>query len=164
MEVSTDHLVKWRRERDSNPRYGFPYSGFQDRLFQPLTHPSARWAECLAHLAIVVLIAHLPGACLYWVLVYQGPSSAANAVHGGGQSVQSPRPHVYFATHLHALLDARARLIERARATPKQLPGPPRFRPDERNLSLPRNRINRGRQSQVQALPKFGWMHNSGPR
>ena len=34
----------WRRERDSNPRYGFPYSGFQDRLFQPLTHPSA-WGE-----------------------------------------------------------------------------------------------------------------------
>jgi hypothetical protein len=30
----------WRRERDSNPRYGFPYSGFQDRPFQPLTHPS----------------------------------------------------------------------------------------------------------------------------
>jgi hypothetical protein len=33
----------WRRERDSNPRYGFPYIGFQDRLFQPLTHPSG-WA------------------------------------------------------------------------------------------------------------------------
>jgi hypothetical protein len=33
----------WRRERDSNPRYGFPYSGFQDRLFQPLTHPSASY-------------------------------------------------------------------------------------------------------------------------
>ncbi len=31
----------WRRERDSNPRYPFEYSGFQDRLFQPLTHPSA---------------------------------------------------------------------------------------------------------------------------
>src|SRR5258708_2843685 len=31
----------WRRERDSNPRYPFRYSGFQDRLFQPLTHPSA---------------------------------------------------------------------------------------------------------------------------
>src|SRR5678815_3869055 len=31
----------WRRERDSNPRYPFGYSGFQDRLFQPLTHPSA---------------------------------------------------------------------------------------------------------------------------
>ena len=31
----------WRRERDSNPRYPFRYIGFQDRLFQPLTHPSA---------------------------------------------------------------------------------------------------------------------------
>jgi hypothetical protein len=31
----------WRRERDSNPRYPSGYSGFQDRLFQPLTHPSA---------------------------------------------------------------------------------------------------------------------------
>ena len=31
----------WRRERDSNPRYPFGYIGFQDRLFQPLTHPSA---------------------------------------------------------------------------------------------------------------------------
>ena len=31
----------WRRERDSNPRYPFRYSGFQDRLFQPLTHLSA---------------------------------------------------------------------------------------------------------------------------
>jgi hypothetical protein len=31
----------WRRERDSNPRYPFRYNGFQDRLFQPLTHPSA---------------------------------------------------------------------------------------------------------------------------
>ena len=40
----TSSLVRaaWRRERDSNPRYGFPYIGFQDRLFQPLTHPSAR--------------------------------------------------------------------------------------------------------------------------
>src|SRR5437764_15481187 len=31
----------WRRERDLNPRYPFGYSGFQDRPFQPLTHPSA---------------------------------------------------------------------------------------------------------------------------
>src|SRR5207302_11093465 len=31
----------WRRERDSNPRYPFGYSGFQDRPFRPLTHPSA---------------------------------------------------------------------------------------------------------------------------
>src|SRR6516225_7173459 len=34
-------MKQWRRERDSNPRYPFGYSGFQDRLFQPLTHPSA---------------------------------------------------------------------------------------------------------------------------
>ena len=30
----------WRRERDSNPRYPFGYSGFQDHPFRPLTHPS----------------------------------------------------------------------------------------------------------------------------
>ena len=32
---------EWRRERDSNPRCPLRQSGFQDRLFQPLTHPSA---------------------------------------------------------------------------------------------------------------------------
>ena len=31
----------WRRERDSNPRYGFPHSGFQDRRLRPLGHPSS---------------------------------------------------------------------------------------------------------------------------
>src|SRR5262249_10275952 len=30
----------WRRERDSNPRAPFEANGFQDRRFQPLTHPS----------------------------------------------------------------------------------------------------------------------------
>ena len=35
---------RWRRERDSNPRYGFPYSGFQDHRHQPLGHPSARYS------------------------------------------------------------------------------------------------------------------------
>ena len=29
-----------RMERDSNPRYSYQYFGFQDRLFQPLRHPS----------------------------------------------------------------------------------------------------------------------------
>ena len=29
-----------RRERDSNPRNGFPFSGFQDRRLQPLGHLS----------------------------------------------------------------------------------------------------------------------------
>jgi putative ABC transport system permease protein len=31
----------WRRERDSNPRCPLEQSGFQDRRYQPLTHPSA---------------------------------------------------------------------------------------------------------------------------
>src|SRR6266699_6142844 len=30
----------WRRERDSNPRNGFPFNGFQDRRLQPLGHLS----------------------------------------------------------------------------------------------------------------------------
>ena len=36
-----DSKYTWRRERDSNPRYPFRYNGFQDRRYQPLTHPSA---------------------------------------------------------------------------------------------------------------------------
>ena len=32
---------EWRREGDSNPRAPFGANGFQDRRFQPLTHPSA---------------------------------------------------------------------------------------------------------------------------
>src|SRR5206468_8861514 len=43
-EKFSDLRTVWRRERDSNPRYPFRYSGFQDRLFQPLTHLSAWWA------------------------------------------------------------------------------------------------------------------------
>jgi hypothetical protein len=38
--LRSDLAEEWRRERDSNPRYPFGYSGFQDRPFQPLTHPS----------------------------------------------------------------------------------------------------------------------------
>ena len=34
--------VEWRRERDSNPRPGFPGCGFQDRRLRPLGHPSAQ--------------------------------------------------------------------------------------------------------------------------
>ena len=32
---------KWRRERDSNPRYVCTYNGFRDRHIQPLCHLSA---------------------------------------------------------------------------------------------------------------------------
>ena len=31
----------WRRERDSNPRYSFPYTRFPGVRLQPLGHPSA---------------------------------------------------------------------------------------------------------------------------
>src|ERR1700739_3587003 len=39
--VQLSFVIYKRRKRDSNPRYGSPYSGFQDRRFQPLTHSSA---------------------------------------------------------------------------------------------------------------------------
>jgi hypothetical protein len=39
--VEDDKTGNWRRERDSNPRHGFPYSGFQDHRHRPLGHPSA---------------------------------------------------------------------------------------------------------------------------
>ena len=32
--------VKWRRERDSNPRYGFPHTRFPSVRLQPLGHLS----------------------------------------------------------------------------------------------------------------------------
>ena len=32
---------KWRRRRDSNPRYGFPYTHFPGVRLQPLGHPSS---------------------------------------------------------------------------------------------------------------------------
>ena len=33
-------FAKWRRRRDSNPRNPQRFNGFQDRLLQPLGHPS----------------------------------------------------------------------------------------------------------------------------
>ena len=39
--VRARNLLIWRRERDSNPRNGFPFSGFQDHRHRPLGHPSA---------------------------------------------------------------------------------------------------------------------------
>ncbi len=34
------NVPSWRRKRDSNPRYSFPYCGFQDRRLKPLGHSS----------------------------------------------------------------------------------------------------------------------------
>ena len=39
------HNVNWRRGRDSNPRYGYPYAAFRVRCFQPLSHLSALGAR-----------------------------------------------------------------------------------------------------------------------
>ena len=38
-------LPEWRRGWDSNPRYGYPHGGFQDRCLKPLGHPSVRMVE-----------------------------------------------------------------------------------------------------------------------
>jgi hypothetical protein len=35
--------AEWRKERDSNPRNRFRFSGFQDRRIRPLCHPSREW-------------------------------------------------------------------------------------------------------------------------
>ena len=34
-------VLRWRRGWDSNPRYGLPHAGFQDRCLKPLGHPSS---------------------------------------------------------------------------------------------------------------------------
>src|SRR5579875_1204080 len=47
----------WRRERDSNPRCPLRQSGFQDRLFQPLTHPSA-WAVSSSPSSVAATCSH----------------------------------------------------------------------------------------------------------
>ena len=36
-----EHHIKWRRGRDSNPRYGCPYTRFPSVLLRPLGHLSA---------------------------------------------------------------------------------------------------------------------------
>ena len=42
-----NHLQKWRRGWDSNPRYGFPYARFRGEYFQPLSHLSAVVADLI---------------------------------------------------------------------------------------------------------------------
>jgi hypothetical protein len=48
-----DSISKWRRRGDSNPRDPFGSNGFQDRRFQPLTHPSANDSNILCTLALL---------------------------------------------------------------------------------------------------------------
>jgi hypothetical protein len=39
--LSIKTILKWRKDRDSNPRCGYPHAGFQDRCLKP-TRPSFR--------------------------------------------------------------------------------------------------------------------------
>src|SRR6266700_7608788 len=39
-QSETHGRTSWRRGRDSNPRYGYPYAAFRVRCFQPLSHLS----------------------------------------------------------------------------------------------------------------------------
>ena len=53
----------WRRERDSNPRAPFEANGFQDRRFQPLTHPSSMtykrpFNHCSRYCSGLLLVLH----------------------------------------------------------------------------------------------------------
>ena len=48
----------WRRERDSNPRYPFRHNGFQDRRYQPLTHPSAERMRSVSTSLPHLLLSH----------------------------------------------------------------------------------------------------------
>src|SRR5206468_3506639 len=41
----TTTTYAWRRGRDSNPRYGYPYAAFRVRCFQPLSHLSVARAR-----------------------------------------------------------------------------------------------------------------------
>ena len=49
-------LHQWRMGWDSNPRYGSPYGGFQDRCLKPLGHPS-----CATRTNIVKFVEWKPG-------------------------------------------------------------------------------------------------------
>src|SRR5215475_5449046 len=44
MVTTDDDKERWRRGRDSNPRYGYPYAAFRVRCIQPLCHLSRPWA------------------------------------------------------------------------------------------------------------------------
>ncbi len=79
----------WRRERDSNPRYGFPHSGFQDVPFSPpslvFKHLQSDWmllcrAQGTSHSAVIVLRFVLQNSSMFGLQAGQGCS--ANAVTG----------------------------------------------------------------------------------
>ena len=92
----------WRRERDSNPRYPFEYSGFQDRLFQPLTHPSA-------------------GVGRVWSLLYDSSEGGIFGWAGGFRAQQSLRWNVAQKS-LRRNVKKRARRSDSARLAARRRP------------------------------------------
>jgi site-specific DNA recombinase len=54
---------EWRRERDSNPRYGSPYTRFRGVRFQPLTHLSASPSPAVAAGKVSELLVQGAYAC-----------------------------------------------------------------------------------------------------
>ncbi len=73
----------WRREWDSNPRYGFPYTRFPSVRLQPLGHPSASAAD----LKFPTTVA----ANSVRKLRKRGTRVARTIVVGGGVATRSPR-------------------------------------------------------------------------
>jgi hypothetical protein len=69
----------WRRGRDSNPRDSFESNGFQDRRFQPLTHPSVSNFNTFSGLAttLLPLLPHFVARCSRFMAVPASLPSAA---------------------------------------------------------------------------------------
>ena len=47
------HIREFRRRKDSNPRWGCPHNGFQDRRIQPLCHASKTVRCIFEHLNVI---------------------------------------------------------------------------------------------------------------
>src|SRR5882672_12303311 len=72
----------WRIGRDSNPRDPFEPNGFQDRRFQPLTHPSVFNSNLIYRLAATLLhsrplLLHFGARCSRFVAVPASLPTAA---------------------------------------------------------------------------------------
>jgi arginase len=79
-------MEKWRREWDSNPRYGSPYGGFQDRCLKPLGHPSIRECTRASRGAATDNGAGMT-ANTTTLTIYQGPAGDHNSRALGGARV-----------------------------------------------------------------------------
>ena len=53
-KLTRSYQLAKRMGRDSNPRYGFPYSSFQDCRLRPLGHPSGRISQALTNSSVTV--------------------------------------------------------------------------------------------------------------